>query len=66
MSHGKNIFLDKKNGKKVFFLKGRQFRAVGDNIVVGGHHYQNLHRHILRELLRSTQASPGPCLCSLM
>ena len=27
------------------------YKIVGDNIVVGGHWYQNLDRHIVRELL---------------
>jgi len=74
MSPGKKYFfdffpiflIDEKNREKAFFFKGRQLRALGDNTVVGGHHYQDLHRHILRELLRSTQASLSPRLCSLM
>ena len=51
MSHGKKYFFYKKNRKIVILLKGRQLWAVGDDTVMSGHHYQNLHRHILRELL---------------
>jgi len=52
VSHGKNYFFDnKKNQKKSLFLQRSSASGSGDNTVVGGRHYQNVHRHILREPL---------------
>jgi len=55
MRHGKkHSCAIKKSGKSV---SPQRLSAPGggDNTVVGGHHYQNLHRHILRELLAPAQ-----------
>ena len=53
----------KKIGKKSFSSKvvtDSSASGGGDNTVVGGHRYQNLHRHILQELLAAHVRCP-PC-----
>jgi len=54
-----------KKNRNFFFPQWLSASGGGDNTVVDGHHYQNLHQHILREPA-SSQALPSPRLCSLM
>ena len=55
------VRIGKKNREKFFFLNG-QIGAEEIILFVGGHHYQNFHRHILRELLACRRAEPASLL----